>query len=166
MSAGSSVRRSAGSAASTARTHGSTAIFARAWPHAVVRASAEVEQSGCVGPRKAGRVEMIRFPPGRRIAARGDNAEKDHRASRNRGVVQVNRRHGRMRNVRDTGLRDFDIFHFAGYGLARQTGLKETVIQLGDVSQPDGGIQADHGQRQLCSPKRPDRPQHRLNRGL
>ena len=60
--------------------------------HAVVRASAEVEQSGCVGPRKGGGVEMIRFPPDRRIAARGDNAEKDHRAGRNRGVVQVNQR--------------------------------------------------------------------------
>lgn len=33
---------------------------------------------------------------------------------------------------------DFDIFHFAGHGLARQTGLKDTVIQLGDVPKPDG----------------------------
>jgi hypothetical protein len=72
--------------------------------HAVVRACAEVGQSGSVGPQKAVGVEMIGFGPRRGIAPRGGKAEKDHRAGRNSRVVQLNWRHGRARDERDTGL--------------------------------------------------------------
>ena len=52
------------------------------------------------------------------------------------GATPVDPTEDALRDLLSEG--NFDIFHFAGHGLARQDGLKQTVIQLADVKQADG----------------------------
>ncbi|MCI4674166.1 DUF7379 domain-containing protein [Candidatus Mycolicibacterium alkanivorans] len=89
--------------------------------------------------RRHGRVRSLCAKYGNRYTSTLAQIEEEEKFLKDKlDATPVDPTAGALRKMLNEG--DFDIFHFAGHGLAKQDGSKQTVIQLGDVKQADGNF--------------------------
>ena len=87
--------------------------------------------------RRHGRVRSLCAKYGNPFTTTLAQIEEEEKFLRDKlDATPVDPTEGALRDLLNEG--NFDIFHFAGHGLAKQDGFKQTVIQLGDVKQADG----------------------------